>query len=586
VTDIPASDADVNPKDAVGAPAADAVRDGDERGAGPRHALSPTARRLVILGFALSGAAALIYEVAWTRELSLVFSSTVYAVSTMLAAFMTGLSIGGWLGGRRADKSGTDPVRDLATVELGIAITGLMSPITLRVIPMLQYEVLTVFKPAPLVFFALQMLLAFVVMLVPTTLMGMTFPLASKISTTSYSSLGRTVGGLYSANTLGAIAGSLGAGFLLIPIFGLRASILFAGAINLVVACLIMAASRKPAIFRVGAALALVLVIGIGDVALPQTAVPLSLGTAYRFASYEDYVATSGAEDVSVIWAEENAYSRVEVVEEPGTGFRFLVNGSLVEGSNGRGDAPTTSLLSYLPAAYADKVDDVLVIGLGTGYTSASALRLPARSVTTVEINPAMREAASYFVGDTLEGDERWRLVNADARQQLQVADTNYDIITSEPSWPLAAAVSPLFTREFFELAESRLADGGVFCQWLPGYLLSHEDQAMMVHTVGQVFGNVHVWEVTVDGAGNGDILVIACNAKHVDDSEVVRERVAGMLAADGLTGVSAQEIPLSEFLGGASERAALDVNTDDHPLLEFRVPIELVEMVEGLRTP
>ena len=134
----------------------------------PRKLLTP--RRLVLLAFGLSGAAALIYEVAWTRELSLVFGSTVYAVSIMLAAFMSGLSLGSWLGGRWADKR--NPVVLYATLELGIGVFGVLSVPLMRVLPAAYFVLYTTLKPPFVVFFIIQFLMSFLVMLVPTVLMG------------------------------------------------------------------------------------------------------------------------------------------------------------------------------------------------------------------------------------------------------------------------------------------------------------------------------------------------------------------------------------------------------------------------------
>lgn len=545
--------------------------------------LHPAARRLVAVGFGLSGAAALIYEVTWTRELSLVFSSTVYAVSIMLAAFMSGLSLGGLLGGLRADREGGDIVKDLATVEMGIAITGIASPLTFHLLPQLQFQILKLIQPAPMVFFFIQMALAFVVMLVPTTLMGMTFPLASKMSATTYHRLGRIVGGLYSVNTMGSIAGSLISGFVLIPLIGVRATIMVAGLLNLIVSATIMAASRRPAIYRIGVALAIALALALIQLVNPSDAVPLSLGTAYRFSDMNAFRA-AGEEGVRSIWSEENSYSRVSVFESVDGDFRFLVNGSLVEGSNGEMDDPTASMSSLLPIAYTAVPDSILVVGLGTGKTTRAALSTPARSVTTVEINPAMADAARYFVGDELENDPRWTMIESDARQTLLLDTTEYDVITSEPSWPLADAVAPLFTREFFEIARSRLKPSGTYCQWLPEYLLNDEDQAMMVRTFHSVYPDMHVWKMDVGGASNGDLLLVGHSESQHEPSAVVAQRLVDALAAQGITGATPYEVPLSEFVGTSLGAWKGTMNTDDRPLLEFDVPKTLVLMGEGLR--
>ena len=208
-----------------------------------------------MLGFGLSGMAALIYEVAWTRQLSMVFTSTVYALSIMLASFMAGLALGGWLGGKWADTRrlgslhakerdpATDLVSDLSAVEFGIGVLGLLSVLLVAVLPPIQYAFLNQFDLPPAAFFALQMALAFLVMLAPTTLMGATLPIATKVVVRSYGTLGSTLGLLYSFNTIGAVAGSLLAGFVLIPLVGVRATVIIAACVNLAVS--LYAAHRR-----------------------------------------------------------------------------------------------------------------------------------------------------------------------------------------------------------------------------------------------------------------------------------------------------------------------------------------------------
>ena len=199
----------------------------------------------MVIAFAFSGAAALMYEVLWTRELSLVFGSTVYAVSMMLAAFMSGLSFGAWLGGKWADKS-ENLIGLFAKLEFGIAVFGLLSIPLVQVLPSVYFYIYDAVRPGFLLFFIFQMLLSFLIMLVPTTFMGATFPVVSKVNTAALDELGTDVGNVYSINTLGSIAGSLLAGFLLIPLIGVKATTFVAAALNLIVSG---ACSTSPASF-------------------------------------------------------------------------------------------------------------------------------------------------------------------------------------------------------------------------------------------------------------------------------------------------------------------------------------------------
>ncbi|KKK63194.1 hypothetical protein LCGC14_2996740, partial [marine sediment metagenome] len=201
-------------------------------------------KKLVLLAFALSGAAALVYEVAWTRELALILGSTTYALSTMLATFMAGLAIGGFLGGRVADRS-KDLIMIFAGLEFLIGLFGLITLPLISIMPKLYIIFYKWFHLAPTLYYVSQFILCSIVMIIPTTLMGATFPVVSRLLATKMDDMGKWVGNAYSANTTGAIVGSLAAGFLLIPLVGVSTTTLIAASLNLLVAVVMFSLSRK-----------------------------------------------------------------------------------------------------------------------------------------------------------------------------------------------------------------------------------------------------------------------------------------------------------------------------------------------------
>ena len=180
----------------------------------------------------LSGAAGLIYQVTWVRLLGLSFGVTVFAISTVLAAFMAGLALGSVWGGRQADRV-RRPLRVYGLVELGIGTTALLSP---GVLAGLQevYRALALAVDEPGLALAIaaagRTVLAFALLLVPTGLMGATLPLAvrgaRRLADTVADS--RAMGLLYAFNTFGAIVGTLAAGFLLIGQLGMTTTITLA----------------------------------------------------------------------------------------------------------------------------------------------------------------------------------------------------------------------------------------------------------------------------------------------------------------------------------------------------------------------
>jgi len=175
------------------------------------------------------------------RLLSLTLSVTVYAVTTVLCAFMSGLALGAAIGGWVADRV-KSPLLAYGLVELGIAATALGTAAILFHLGPAYVWVHDRLGASPLAFTGGRFVLAFVVLLVPCTLMGATLPLLGRATIADRDAVGRGAGGLYAMNTLGAVLGTIAAGFALIPGLGLwRTSAVAAGlnlAVGLVALCL------------------------------------------------------------------------------------------------------------------------------------------------------------------------------------------------------------------------------------------------------------------------------------------------------------------------------------------------------------
>jgi spermidine synthase len=188
--------------------------------------------RLLLLLFFGSGASALVYQVVWMRALSLTLSVTVYAVTTVLCAFMAGLALGAMLAGRMADRL-ERPLVVFGLIEIGIASLGVLAPhLLLGLAPAYGWLAFQLGDGGPALVLA-RFLFAAALLMVPCTLMGMTLPLLSRAAVTREEEAGRFAGGLYAANTLGAVAGCIASGFLLIPAWGLTATSSAAAAVNL-----------------------------------------------------------------------------------------------------------------------------------------------------------------------------------------------------------------------------------------------------------------------------------------------------------------------------------------------------------------
>jgi spermidine synthase len=189
---------------------------------------------LLVLFFA-SGAAALIYQVLWLRELGRLFGATAYAAATTLAVFFLGLSAGGLAWGRSANRLGS-PLRTYAFLELGIAVTALAFFGLLDVYRWAYQPLFSVFGDRPLTFLAVKFLLATGTLFLPAFFMGGTLPVMGQYLVRRADEFGRKVSLLYAINTAGAAAGALAAGFYLPVRLGFRNSYLVAIALNVAIA--------------------------------------------------------------------------------------------------------------------------------------------------------------------------------------------------------------------------------------------------------------------------------------------------------------------------------------------------------------
>ncbi len=201
---------------------------------------------LLLICFFLSGLAALIYQTAWTRQFAFVFGTSELAVATVLAAYMAGLALGAAVGAKLAPRI-ERPILAYALLELGVAVTALAVPLAIE-LSMDLYVAL--FSAAGMVestgtaFTSFYLLCSLIILIVPTALMGATLPLLIRHAVRRREEIGARVSVLYGANTVGAVAGTLLAGFALLPTLGLQTTVWIAVAVNVLVFVAAVALSR------------------------------------------------------------------------------------------------------------------------------------------------------------------------------------------------------------------------------------------------------------------------------------------------------------------------------------------------------
>ncbi len=537
----------------------------------------------VLVGIALSGAAALIYQVAWTRVLTLLIGSSVYAFTLIVTAFIAGLASGSLAGGRLA-RPRRDLVLGLSLVQVGIALSALAIAPLMGALPPVIVGLVTAQLQSFGGLNATELALVFALLLVPTFLMGASFPLATAIYARDAVRVGRKVGDLYSANTIGAIVGAVATGLALIPWLGTERTVFVAVAVNLAAAAMIFLVAPTGTLPRRVAALAVAsLLITAGCQMLPpRNAFLLSAGPYLYGEEYQQLAARKGiplaqamTEERQLLFFKEGLHAAVTVTRTADGDLMLGVDGK-TDGT-ARADAPTQLLVGHLPLLLHPGAETALVIGLGTGMTLGAVERHPLKSIDVAEIEPAVVTASSYFrpsTGASL-GDPRLKLVLADGRNYLSLTDRRYDVIISEPSNPWVAGMANLFTREFFESARGHLTSAGIMCAWVHAYSMSPANFKTILRTFTTVFPNTTLWEADL---GNDYLLVGSTGDGALDASRVRSQLARPALRADlAAMNISDPASLVSKLVmdaaGIAGFTAGASLNTDDNARLEYSAP-------------
>lgn len=544
--------------------------------------------RFILFSFLASGLLALVYEVAWSRALILVFGSSIYAFATILTTYLLGMALGSVILGRLMDRI-QKPIFWFFFLQ---GIIGASVFFTTPMIGQLPDYFLTFFSQADISWETIALKefgICFLIILTPTFASGASFPLVTKIFIQHHGfKVGRAIAHAYSFNTIGGIIGSLAAGFILIPLLGVEKTLLLGGGLNLLIASLgsvLAPGLKKFTKFAWGVGCSAVAVFGFW--VLPSWNPKLINSGVYLYG--KTMAASSRTSDIDflmsiykLLFYREGSSATVTVFQKDHQ--RFLrVNGK-TDGSNAS-DNYTQVLLGLLPVMYSPNPEVALVIGLGTGITLGSVLEYPVQEVDCIEISAEVVEAANFFKeenGDALRSP-RVRLHVLDGRTWLMAMSREYDFISSEPSHPWQTGNANLFTVDFFELAKRRLKKGGVFCQWLPIYHMDQEHFRLLVSSFKRVFPYIHIWMATTDA------LLIGSTAPSlsIDYGELqkrmemppIKHRLKKLgirNLEDFLSFFYLDQNAVAKFVSGVEE-----INSDNNPVLEFSAPKYLFERVK-----
>ena len=476
----------------------------------------------VYVTIALSGFCALAGEVIWTRQLALLLGATVYTFSIILAVFLLGLGIGSTLGSIMA--------RGLERPRLAL---GWCQMLIVAAIAWTAYMLNESLPAWPIDFslvsdtwsnFQLDLVRALWAVLPAPILWGASFPLALAAVVKQGQDPGRLVGGVYAANTVGAIVGALGASLLLVAWIGSRhaqqAMMLVSALAGILVLApsMLGAASSRPALRWIGAA-SLLAAAALGGMLIQSVSSVPGLLVAYgRFAPTWRGVAGE------ILYLGEGLNSSV-AVSRSSSGVLNYHNAGKVQASSEPQDMRLQRMLGHLTTLMARDPRSVLVIGCGAGVTAGAVSIDPkVEHVTIAEIEPLVPQVVSTYFGaqnfDVIR-NPKVKVHLDDARHYLVTTKEKFDAITSDPLDPWVKGAAALYTREFFEIAKQHLNPGGVVTIFVQLYSSSPEAVKSEVATFFEAFPNGIIWGNTHQGKGYDTVLLGQVEPTRIDLDEM-----------------------------------------------------------------
>ena len=518
----------------------------------------------------LVGFSAIALQIVWVRLFSIFLQGTIYAVGSVLISVLVGIGLGSVLVATGLGRGRRDALW-LSVLQLAVAGSVVLLSSAL---PYLSHVLRSVEAggAAGLAVLNTQLGIVFVALALPTLCSGASFPLLVDLTERSAARGAAALGRLYTANTLGSIAGSLLTGFWLLPGFGADLTIHLALGLTAITAAL-AALTLGGVPRRVGialTALGVVVMVSYGGLDIARLSIVPDGRAGYQRAEFR-----RTEQLARLLSFSEGLVANVATFEFQGT-RQLRVNG-IAQGTLTEGEPhyPLDSLLvALLPFLHAEDPRSGLVVGLGAGVSVAAYLDLGMERVEVVELEPGVPPAVDLiFGGRSPARDPRVDLAIGDARHRLLLEAARgerFDIITSMPSHPWVAP--NIFTQEFFELASGSLAPGGVFSTWLGNSRADSRVSASILRAFANVFESYLVYFVPKTGS----YYMIGSHEPLRFDPEKVRRLIAhpvtrGREDLDGAVQV-ASWIQASSRSGGGAVSAG-PVNTDDSAFAELFAP-------------
>ncbi len=524
---------------------------------------------LLLFGLAISGLTSFAYEIYWTRSLVFVLGNSTYALTTMLTAFIAGIALGGYLARLVVDRV-ADRVALFGWIQVLIAVSSVVAlPVLFALLePQAIRQFLGEAASEVGLLAVSRFGVALLVMLVPATLIGVTFPLVGRVAIVDLQRTGRRVGLVYASNTLGNVAGALLPGFLLLNWLGIQRGILLMAALNACIGFALLA-SRLVGTKHVRWAMPAAAVGAL----LVLTRVPLD----FQFPTENERPAHR------VLFYRDGPSATTKVTLDPDTGEKVMAIDGIVIGGNTFTEYKQL-LLAHLPKLLRGDVSTELSIGLGSGILVGESIRhARVQAITCVEIEPSVVAGAALFARENhrVLSNPRVRVVIDDIANYLRTTSDRYQVISADEKTALDYASNGFsYSREYYGLLRRHLARGGILIQWVPTNLPPSQ-YTMVLKTFVDSFPHVLMgyFMPALKESGYNTILIGSDEKIPLDSSHIGRVMRSEPQLLDGLAryGLTTPESVLAQFVadGALIRRAVRDApeNTLVHPRYEFYSP-------------
>ncbi|UQA55391.1 fused MFS/spermidine synthase [Polyangium aurulentum] len=542
---------------------------------------NPLPPQFVLAFAALSGFLFFWLELVWYRLLGPLLGGSVYTFGVILAVVLLGIGIGGLVYGALGKRFVPSP-RGLA---LTAALEALLVALPFALGDRIALLALAL-RPEPGAGFSHYvpgwLAVSALVALPAAIVAGAQYPLLVGLLGQGRRAVGSHLGSVGAANTLGAMAGSLLGGFVLVPWVGATGSLrvvcfgllVMAGAAGYYAVVEKNDRRRRLIAAPVLGLLATALALAPGPSAALRHS-PIGAGRVDRAILGTPAFARAWLQDVrrTIGWQSEGRESSVALDETDG--LAMVVNGKI--DGNARGDASTQVMGGLLGAILHPAPKSAMVIGFGTGSSAGWLGKVPAIDrVDVAELERSMLTIGDQCspVNEDVLQNPKVRVLLGDAREILLTIPARYDVIFSEPSNPYRAGVASLFTREYYEAARSRLEEGGLFLQWVQVYEIDAETVRTIYATLASVFPSVETWYL-----GWSDLVLVGSMAPPTYDPRALGEKLKeepyrrALLTAwrtEGVEGLFAHYVAPPAFARGIASTPGQTINTDDRNRVEF----------------